>query len=141
VLHACVAACNRSNDCHSVVACLTATVCCSCHAVSKDTCACQLLPCRCCLLGSDVLDIEQHAYLNMLALKVKAIADPSMHSMPAAAHHPSGKYISFQGLDSQITTYGTTGKFRVNKKKVFKGHLVGGTACQVRFLCLDRPHL
>ena len=65
-------------------------------------------------------------------VQVKAIADPSMHSMPAAAYHPGGKFICFQSLDSQIVTYGTNGKFRVNKKKVFKGHLVGGNACQVR---------
>ena len=57
-----------------------------------------------------------------------------MHSMPAAAKHPSGKWLCYQSLDSQIVTYGCSGKFRQNKKKVFKGHLVGGNACQVRSL-------
>jgi hypothetical protein len=60
------------------------------------------------------------------------IADPSMHSMPTAVLHPSGKFLSFQSLDSQIVTYSATAKLRVNKKKVFTGHLVGGNACQVR---------
>ena len=63
---------------------------------------------------------------------VQVIADPAMHSMPAAAKHPSGKWLCYQSLDSQIVTYGCSGKFRQNKKKVFKGHLVGGNACQVR---------
>lgn len=65
-------------------------------------------------------------------MQVKVVADPAMHSMPAVARHPNGKMLAFQSLDSRIVTYSCTGKFRPNKKKVFSGHLVGGTACQVR---------
>lgn len=64
-------------------------------------------------------------------VQVKAIADPSMHSMPAAAMHPTGKFLCFQSLDSQIVTYAAGAKLRPNKKKIFKGHVVGGNACQV----------
>jgi WD40 repeat protein len=68
-------------------------------------------------------------------VQVKVIADPSMHSMPAAAYHPTGKFLCYQSLDSTIVTYACTGKFRLNKKKIFKGHLVGGNACAVRPMC------
>ena len=55
-----------------------------------------------------------------------------MHSMPTAAMHPSGKYVIYQSLDSHVVTYGCVGKVRQNKKKTFSGHMVGGTACEVR---------
>ena len=66
-------------------------------------------------------------------MQVKVIADPAMHSMPTAAMHPSGKYVIYQSLDSHVVTYGCVGKVRQNKKKTFSGHMVGGTACEVRF--------
>jgi len=64
-------------------------------------------------------------------MQVKYIADPSMHSMPAVGEHPNGKALSYQSLDNQIVTYTTAGRFRQNRKKTFKGHLVAGNACQV----------
>jgi hypothetical protein len=73
-------------------------------------------------------------------VQVKYIADPSMHSMPAVAEHPNGKALCYQSLDNQIVTYNTTGRFRQNRKKTFKGHLTSGHACQARFhRSLSRP--
>lgn len=64
-------------------------------------------------------------------VQVKVIADPAMHSMPAVAKHPGGKFLMYQSLDNQIVGYTCTRKLRPNRKKTFRGHLVGGTACQV----------
>lgn len=44
-----------------------------------------------------------------------------------------GKYFAAQSLDNQILIYGARDRFRLNRKKVFKGHLNAGYACQVNF--------
>jgi len=64
---------------------------------------------------------------------IKYISEPHMHSMPTVAVHPNGKWFLAQSLDNQILVYSTTDRFRQHKKKVFKGHLVAGFACQVGF--------
>ncbi|PFH36677.1 G-protein beta WD-40 repeat containing protein [Besnoitia besnoiti] len=64
---------------------------------------------------------------------IKHISDPDMHSMPAAAKHPSDRYLCFQSMDNQILTYDAYGKFRMNPRKRFKGHLCAGYACQPAF--------
>ena len=66
-------------------------------------------------------------------VQIKYIADPSMHSIPSIALHPSGNYFSGQSQDNQVVTYSTKERFRVNRKKTFKGHLTAGYACQVNF--------
>ena len=64
--------------------------------------------------------------------QIKYIADPGMHSIPSVAVHPNGKWLCGQSLDNQIVTYSALDKFRINRKKVFKGHTNSGYACQVR---------
>lgn len=64
-------------------------------------------------------------------LQIKYIADPGMHSIPSVAVHPNGKWLCGQSLDNQIVTYSALDKFRINRKKVFKGHTNSGYACQV----------
>lgn len=97
---------------------------------------------------------------------IKYISDPTMHSMPAVAPHPNGKWICCQSLDNQVcfsspflpvpsmvtfrfrnlfltprnsrttvqvVTYSTRDRFKLNNKKVFRGHLVAGYACQLTF--------
>ncbi|KAH8927220.1 WD40 repeat-like protein, partial [Atractiella rhizophila] len=64
---------------------------------------------------------------------IKYIAEPTMHSMPAVASHPSGKYLAFQSLDNQIFIYSTGESFRQNRKKAFRGHTVAGYACEIAF--------
>nr|XP_029486747.1 pre-mRNA-processing factor 17-like [Oncorhynchus nerka] len=63
----------------------------------------------------------------------KYIAEPSMHSMPAVTLSPDGKWLSCQSMDNQILIFGAQNRFRLNKKKIFKGHMVAGYACQVDF--------
>ncbi|KAG7266398.1 hypothetical protein CRUP_004910 [Coryphaenoides rupestris] len=87
----------------------------------------------------------------------KYIAEPSMHSMPAVTLSPngkrcrqigeqiggrrsgtpvreiSGKWLACQSMDNQILIFGAQNRFRLNKKKIFKGHMVAGYACQVDF--------
>ncbi|KAG7331676.1 hypothetical protein KOW79_005645 [Hemibagrus wyckioides] len=63
----------------------------------------------------------------------KYIAEPSMHSMPAVTLSPNGKWLACQSMDNQILIFGAQNRFRLNKKKVFKGHMVAGYACQVDF--------
>ncbi|KAN0024186.1 hypothetical protein ACTFIV_008586 [Dictyostelium citrinum] len=64
---------------------------------------------------------------------IKYISDPSMHSMPAVALHPKGKWFAAQSLDNQILIYSARDRFRMNKKKRFLGHNVSGYACQLGF--------
>ncbi|KAG9493387.1 hypothetical protein GDO78_001350 [Eleutherodactylus coqui] len=63
----------------------------------------------------------------------KYIAEPSMHSMPAVTLSPNGKWLACQSMDNQILIFGAQNRFRLNKKKMFKGHMVAGYACQVDF--------
>ena len=63
----------------------------------------------------------------------KGIADPGMHSMPATTLSPNGKWLACQSMDNQITIYSVLGRFRQNRKKIFKGHMNAGYACQVNF--------
>ncbi|KAJ8906443.1 hypothetical protein NDN08_002936 [Rhodosorus marinus] len=64
---------------------------------------------------------------------IKYISDPTMHSMPAVAPHPNGKWVCCQSLDNQVITYATQNRFKLNSKKNFRGHLVAGYACQLAF--------
>lgn len=64
---------------------------------------------------------------------IKYVAEPSMHSMPAVTLHPKEKWLACQSLDNQIVVYSARDRFRCNRKKVFRGHLVAGYACEVGF--------
>ncbi len=55
-----------------------------------------------------------------IAVQIKYIADPTMHSIPAVTLHPSGQYFVGQSLDNQIVTYSAKDRFRQNRKKTFK---------------------
>ncbi|EDO38815.1 predicted protein [Nematostella vectensis] len=54
----------------------------------------------------------------------KYIAEPSMHSMPAVALHPNEKWLACQSMDNQILIFNVLNRFRQNRKKIFKGHMV-----------------
>jgi len=62
---------------------------------------------------------------------MKHISEPHMYSTPSVAMHPSMKFFVGQSLDNQIVTYTAKDRFTLQKKKVFKGHLNAGYACQV----------
>ncbi|XP_041462676.1 pre-mRNA-processing factor 17-like [Lytechinus variegatus] len=63
----------------------------------------------------------------------KYIADPSMHSMPSVSLSHNGKWLGCQSMDNQIVIYSAINRFRQNRKKIFKGHMVAGYACQMDF--------
>ncbi|CAK8672299.1 pre-mRNA-processing factor 17-like [Clavelina lepadiformis] len=63
----------------------------------------------------------------------KYIADPSMHSMPAVTLAPNGKWLGCQSLDNRIVIFDVQTRFRLKRKKIFKGHMVAGYACQLDF--------
>eukprot|EP00697_Spironema_sp_BW2_P016175 gnl/Spiro4/7305_TR3822_c0_g1_i1.p1 gnl/Spiro4/7305_TR3822_c0_g1~~gnl/Spiro4/7305_TR3822_c0_g1_i1.p1 ORF type:complete len:586 (-),score=132.00 gnl/Spiro4/7305_TR3822_c0_g1_i1:123-1880(-) len=64
---------------------------------------------------------------------IKYVAEPHMHSMPAISTHPSNKWFAAQSMDSAIYVYSSVDKFKMNKKKQFKGHMVDGFACKISF--------
>ncbi|KAJ3292167.1 pre-mRNA-processing factor 17 [Rhizoclosmatium sp. JEL0117] len=64
---------------------------------------------------------------------IKYIAEPDMHSMPAVTLHPSKSWLACQSLDNQILIYSARDRFKLQRKKVFKGHLIAGYACQPGF--------
>ncbi|KAJ3014176.1 pre-mRNA-processing factor 17 [Thoreauomyces humboldtii] len=64
---------------------------------------------------------------------IKYVAEPSMHSMPAVTLHPTQKWLACQSLDNQIVIYSARDRFRMNRKKTFRGHLVAGYACEPSF--------
>lgn len=68
-----------------------------------------------------------------IPVDMKYIADPTMHSMPAVTRSPNNKWLACQSLDNRICIFTCGEKFRPNKKKEFKGHMVAGYACTMDF--------
>ncbi|DBA05422.1 TPA: hypothetical protein N0F65_007584 [Lagenidium giganteum] len=68
-----------------------------------------------------------------IPVPIKYISEPSMHSMPAVTLHPSGGFFAGQSLNNQIDVYTARDKFKLCRKKVFKGHANAGYACQIGF--------
>ena len=62
---------------------------------------------------------------------MKHISEPYMHSTPSICMHPSNKFFLGQSLDNTIVCYTAKDRFSLQRKKVFKGHLNAGYACQV----------
>jgi len=65
-----------------------------------------------------------------IPVPIKHIADPTLHSMPAVTKTANDKWMLCQNLDNQITVYGAQDRFKLNRKKVFKGHVIAGYACK-----------
>lgn len=58
--------------------------------------------------------------------------EPWMHSMPAITMSPNKKWLACQSMDNSIMMY-EAGKYRLNRKKRFTGHVCSGYACQPAF--------
>ena len=71
--------------------------------------------------------------ISKIILNLIFAADPTMHSMPAVTKSPNQKWLAAQSLDNKICIFTCGDRFRPNKKKEFKGHMVAGYACQVDF--------
>ena len=69
-----------------------------------------------------------------IGVPIKYISDPTMHSIPAVALHPTGQYWVGQSLDNAIVVYQAADRFALQRKKRFTGHNVAGYACD---LCLS----
>lgn len=68
-----------------------------------------------------------------IGVPIKYISDPTMHSMPCLALHPSGGFFVGQSLDNQIMVFQAQNRFAMQKKRRFGGHQVSGYACELGF--------
>ncbi|ODV62257.1 Cdc40p [Ascoidea rubescens DSM 1968] len=66
-------------------------------------------------------------------IPIKFISDPTQYSMPRVSIHPQGKYFATQSMDNFVYVYQAHGKYRLNKKKIFKGHSSSGFAIDMDF--------
>lgn len=70
-----------------------------------------------------------------IPVDVKYIADPTLHSMPAVTSAPNNKRLLCQSMDNKIQAFTCHNKFKLDSKKIFKGHMVAGYACVPDFSC------
>lgn len=68
-----------------------------------------------------------------IGVPIKYISDPSMHSMPCLAMHPSQGFFCGQSLDNTICVFQAHNRFALQRKKKFSGHVVSGYACELCF--------
>ena len=68
-----------------------------------------------------------------IGVPIKYISDPTMHSMPCLAMHPSYNFFVGQSLDNHICVFQAGNRFTIQKKKKFSGHQVAGYACEPGF--------
>ena len=68
-----------------------------------------------------------------IPVPINQLQNPVMFSHPFVVAHPNEQSLAAQTLDGSIRIYEVQGKFRENKKKVFRGHTTGQYACQVTF--------
>lgn len=68
-----------------------------------------------------------------IPVDMKYIAEPSMHSMPAVTPSPNQKWLACQSMDNKIMIFTAMNRFKLHRKKTFKGHMVAGYACQLDF--------
>ena len=64
---------------------------------------------------------------------IKYITDPTMHVINAVTLHPSGQYFVGQSMDNTLQVYACGERIGLVSKKVFKGHITAGYACQPSF--------
>jgi len=64
---------------------------------------------------------------------IKYITDPTMHVINAVSLHPSGQFFVGQSMDNSLQVYACGDKIGRVSKKIFKGHITAGYACQPSF--------
>lgn len=70
-----------------------------------------------------------------IPVDVKYIADPTLFSMPAVTSAPNNKRLLCQSMENKIQAFSCHNKFKLDNKKIFKGHMVAGYACVPDFSC------
>lgn len=68
-----------------------------------------------------------------IPVPIAYIQDPGMSGVPYVALHPSKTAFCGQSMDNTIVTYTCGEKVKLMRKKVFRGHVNSGYACQVGF--------
>jgi len=68
-----------------------------------------------------------------IPVPMKYITDPTMHAVPTTALHPWGQHFTAQSMENEIHVYGARDRFRRMRKKVFRGHVNAGYACQITY--------
>ncbi|CCG22992.1 Cdc40 protein [Candida orthopsilosis Co 90-125] len=66
-------------------------------------------------------------------IPIKVISDPSQFSTPSAKKHPKANYIALQSMDNSVKVIHSTGKYKWNKNKLFKGHQSAGYGIEIEF--------
>eukprot|EP01135_Chromosphaera_perkinsii_P000233 Nk52_evm2s62 gene=Nk52_evmTU2s62 len=64
-----------------------------------------------------------------IPVDAKIIAEPTMHAISAVCLSYNEKWVAGQSSDNKIGIFSVRDKFKLQRKKVFKGHLVAGYAC------------
>jgi len=70
-----------------------------------------------------------------IPVDIKYIADPTLHSMPAVTSAPNNKRLLCQSMDNKIKAFTCHNEFKLDSKKIFRGHMVAGYACVPDFSC------
>ncbi|KAH8605639.1 WD domain [Trypanosoma vivax] len=68
-------------------------------------------------------------------VQIKQIADVSMHAITHVAHHPTEDMLVAQSLNNQALVFadGGGGQVKLLRHRVFSGHTISGTRCQLAF--------
>ncbi|KAF6055352.1 WD domain, G-beta repeat family protein [Candida parapsilosis] len=66
-------------------------------------------------------------------IPIKVISDPSQFSTPSIKKHPKANYIALQSMDNCVKVIHSTGKYKWNKNKLFKGHQSAGYGIEIGF--------
>ncbi|ESL07753.1 hypothetical protein TRSC58_04554 [Trypanosoma rangeli SC58] len=68
-------------------------------------------------------------------VQIKQIADVSMHAITHVAHHPTEDMLVAQSLNNQALVFADSGGGQVKllRHRVFSGHTISGTRCQLAF--------
>lgn len=61
-----------------------------------------------------------------IGAELKYLAEPHMHAIAHVTKSHDGNWLLCQSADNQIIVYSIKDKFRVNRKKIFKGHNTTG---------------
>ncbi|RNF23304.1 Pre-mRNA-processing factor 17 [Trypanosoma conorhini] len=68
-------------------------------------------------------------------VQIKQIADVSMHAITHVVHHPTEDMLVAQSLNNQALVFADSGGGQVKllRHRVFSGHTISGTRCQLAF--------